>query len=89
MTTQDVVSTKEYAQIIQFVLKGNTHYYDYRNKKKNIIAYGQPDPPRYNFTNVNLKKVSIWYGRTDSSVTTNAVDQTISELKGMLILLTL
>lgn len=61
-------SSHEIVSRTQSVLRGCMFYYDYRNKTRNEIAYGQPHAPPYNISLIDLDDMQIWFGQDDTTV---------------------
>lgn len=75
----------ELGHLIQWFKLGKSHFFDYQDKQKNLIAYSQPKPPAYDFSNIKLPSescLSIWWGAQDTLVQPDAVESTMKSLKG-------
>lgn len=76
------VSSHEFVSLLQSIETGKMHLYDYHDRQRNLIAYGQEQAPIYNVSAHELEDVSIWYGTSDNLVTPHGIDILIDEYKG-------
>ena len=63
----------------QLVISGRFQDFDY-GPERNMIAYGTPDPPEYNLTNINGIPVAIFYGTSDEISEPSDVQWLIDQL---------
>jgi hypothetical protein len=77
------VSAHEYLHLIQFLIYKQTRMFDFRDKKRNLLAYGQEQPPYYNVSLINFNYMSIYVGTSDTLVTLDDVETVHRELKGL------
>lgn len=83
--TLDIIGTQEMKHFLQFYEKGRSHKYDYHNHRKNMIAYGQKEPPVYDFRNIKASSntsISIWWSKYDVTASPDSVDLILEDLRG-------
>lgn len=74
------VGSHEYVSLAQAALSGKMLYYDYHDPGKNMLAYGQPNPPVYDLSRIISRTMSIWAGCTDNLVPIFTVEKIVREL---------
>ena len=57
------------------------HHFDYLNPIRNLIAYGQPDPPLYNVTEIPPQKMAIWFGNSDTMIPVSGIHKLAQDLR--------
>lgn len=75
-------STHEYVSLVQASLKKFMHRFDYRDAKKNQLAYGAREPPAYELARLNTTNLYVFNGAYDSIVPPEAVNIILSQIKG-------
>lgn len=76
------VSAHEYLQLIQTMHHKQTRMFDFRDKKKNLLAYGQEVPPHYNLSLIDFEHISIYWGTSDSLVNKEDIQSIHNDLRG-------
>lgn len=75
------VSTHEYLHLLQSHGRHASRMFDFGDKKKNLLAYGQEDTPRYNASLINFEHLSIYVATSDTLVTEQDVATVHKELR--------
>lgn len=71
----------ELAQLLQSIVKGKMHYYDFGSESRNNLAYGGIEAQEYNLRKIRSPSISIWQGNTDALVTRADTEQLIGNLE--------
>ncbi|KAJ8972574.1 hypothetical protein NQ314_000101 [Rhamnusium bicolor] len=74
----DTAGVEVYSHYVQIFQSGKFQNYDH-GKKKNLEVYGQPHPPAYNLSKVEVP-VSLYVGENDWLATKTNAEQLYSEL---------
>ncbi|XP_017770538.1 PREDICTED: uncharacterized protein LOC108558213, partial [Nicrophorus vespilloides] len=75
-------SSKQVLHFLQSIRFGHFRQYDYHSKEENIRYYGQPSPPDYNLSKINVP-IALHYAQNDWLSSTNDVDRLIRILPNM------
>lgn len=76
----DTVSAHELAHLIQSMQKTRTYHYDYSAPDTNLDHYGTDRPPIYDFTDIKFNQFSIWWGKTDTLVSPDAIELLLTDI---------
>jgi len=66
--TENVVKAtplKSFEQYVTNALLNDFRMYDYKDEMRNIEEYGQPVPPQYNVSRINLRTICLFRGTND------------------------
>ena len=58
-------SLKSFEQYAQNLESRDFRMYDYKDEMRNLEEYGQPVPPQYNISKINLKTIALFRGTAD------------------------
>lgn len=65
---ENVLKSTSLKTFEQFMDNGRLHdfrMYDYKDETRNMEEYGQPVPPQYNVSKINLRTISLFRGNND------------------------
>lgn len=76
------ISSHEELHYLQNARKGFAYRFDYGNAKQNMIAYGREQAPIYDTSRLSHRRISIFAGSNDTTVTPGDIMVTSSNLTG-------